>query len=278
MINVAVIDSGIDSSHPDLNVIMSVPFGNLPDGEDKDGHGTHVAGIIGAIDNDIGVVGVYPGAPLWSLRVSNTATVTAVPVLDALQYVYDHANVIRVCNMSFGFPMVISAMNTAVDNCVRRGVVMVAAAGNDAKPATGYSPASASLAIGVAAMADSDGRPGGLGPATSAGPDDTFATFSNFDATVTVIAPGVDIRSILPGGTYGLNSGTSMAAPHGAGYCALLLDPTTIFGKNNRNLIFPFSPGAPPSMAAYLRSIATERIKGINGDPLTYPMVNFRVQ
>jgi prepilin-type N-terminal cleavage/methylation domain-containing protein len=279
MINVAVMDSGIDSSHPDLNVVMSLGFGGFPDGEDQDGHGTHVAGIIGAIDNDIGVVGVYPGAPLWSLRVLDTTGAGKSNItLEALDYVYAHANVIRVCNMSFGSAAVDPPVNAAVDKCVKQGVVMVAAAGNDAKPASGYSPASASLVICVAAMADSDGRPGALGPATTAGPDDTFATFSNFDKTVTVIAPGVDILSTLPGGSYGLKNGTSMAAPHVAGYCALLLDPTTIFGRNNRNLFFPFSPDTPPNMAAYLRSIATERIKGINGDPLTYPMVNFRVQ
>jgi subtilisin len=279
MINVAVMDSGIDSSHPDLNVIMSVPFGGLPDGEDENGHGTHVAGIAGAIDNDIGVVGVYPGAPLWSLRVLDaTGTGSFIWVLDALQYVYDNANVIRVCNMSFGAAAVIQPVNNAVDNCVRRGVVMVAAAGNSSQPASGWTPASASLVICVAALADSDGLPGALGPVTSAGPDDTFADFSNFDKTITVIAPGVDILSTIPGGGYDIESGTSMAAPHVSGYCALLLDPTTIFGKNNRNLLFPFSPGAPSTMRSYLRSIATERIPGINGDPLSYPLVNFRVQ
>jgi len=155
---------------------------------------------------------------------------------------------------------------------------MVAAAGNSSEPASGWSPASASLVICVAALADSDGQPGALGPVTSAGPDDTFADFSNFGSAVTVIAPGVDILSTIPGASYDVESGTSMATPHVSGYCALLLDPTTIFGKNNRNLFFPFSPGAPTNMRSYIRSIATERIKGINGDPLTYPMVNFRVQ
>jgi subtilisin len=193
-------------------------------------------------------------------------------------YVYDNSNVIRVANMSLGVSSVVPILNFFVDACVAKGVVMVASAGNDSKPASGYSPASASLVICVAAMADSDGRPGALGPVTSAGADDTFATFSNFDSTVTVIAPGVDILSTIPGGGYDLMNGTSMAAPHVSGYCALLLDPTTIFGKNNRNLLFPFRPGAPPTMASYLRTIATERIKGINGDPLSYPMVNFHVQ
>ncbi|MBM3997349.1 MAG: hypothetical protein FJ303_24850 [Planctomycetes bacterium] len=278
-IHVAVIDSGIDSKHPDLNVVRSVPFNGLPDGEDGTGHGTHVAGSIGARHNNAGVVGVYPGAPLWSLRIFDSAgSTTTQALLDSLAYVYDNANVIRVCNMSLGTGAIIKSVNDFVDTCAKRGVIMIAAAGNSGAPASGWTPASASLVVCVGALADSDGRSGGLGGVTSAGPDDTFADFSNYDYAVHVVAPGVDIYSTLPGGTYGIKSGTSMAAPHVAGYCALLLDPRTNFGLSSRNLVYNVRPPVASKMAGFLRQIATEQIPGILGDPLYYPMVNFHVQ
>src|ERR1043166_5352511 len=253
-VHVAVIDTGIDVNHPDLNVVVNQPFNGYPP-IDEHGHGTHVAGIIAARANNLGVVGVYPGAPLWALRITDASGSYAYTTLaDALFYVFTHSDRIRVANMSIGGPTSV-IINAMVDACVDNGTIMVSAAGNAKSNASTFSPASAAKTICVAAMADSDGRPGALGAATSAGNDDTFATFSNWGTTVAVIAPGVDITSTWPHNSYAVLSGTSMACPHVAGMCALLLDPTTSFGTNNRNL-FINSPRSLANMTGpYLRSI-----------------------
>lgn len=279
MLTIAIMDGGVQSSHPDLNVVRSVGFGGLPNGEDGDGHGTHVAGVAAARDNRFGVRGTYPGAPIWSLKVLDaTGSGTLLGVLEGLLYVFDNAGTIRVCNMSFGPPITIPIMDFFVDACALNGVVMVCAAGNDGKPASSSSPGSSNYIVNVAALADSDGRPGRLGPTTGSGPDDTFATFSDWDFKVTVVAPGVNILSTSLNGGYTTSSGTSSSSPNVAGIVALLLDPTTQFGRNERNLFYQSRPGISTTMAAYLRSIATEQIPGILGDPLSYPIVNFKVQ
>lgn len=239
---IAIMDSGIDSGHPDLNVINSIGFG-FASGEDGAGHGTHVAGIAAAIDNNIGVVGVAPGARLWSLRVLDSTGAGSSSSIDAAcLYALDNYGAIDVINMSFGGPDVDPVQTALIEELVRRGVIVVAAAGNDAldvgdsRPATPgpqfpQSPADIPGVITVGAMADSDGKPGGLGPPLSdfdpfigpvSDPDDSFAPFSNFGLKVAYVAPGVDILSTLPGGKYGTLSGTSMASPHAAGVFALV--------------------------------------------------------
>jgi prepilin-type N-terminal cleavage/methylation domain-containing protein len=213
---IAVIDTGIDGSHPDLTVARSLGFG-YPNGNDGNGHGTHVAGIIAARQNNQGVVGVFPGARLWSLRVIGpSGSGTYSDLARALQYVIANANQIGVANISLGGPYS-KMINDLVDSCANAGVVMVVAAGNEKRDARLSSPASAAKAVTVAALADTDGKYGGTGRATSYGKDDTFATFSNYGAGVDAIAPGVNIISTLPRNRYGSLSGTSMATPHVAG-------------------------------------------------------------
>lgn len=278
-INIAIMDGGVDRHHPDLNVVYNYSFGGIPIPDDQDGHGTHVAGIAAARDNNRGVVGVYPGAPIWNLRVLDaTGNGTLLGVLEGLYFVYLNADKIKVCNLSFGPPVVVPIMDFFVDGCALNGVVMVGAAGNDGKPASSSSPGSSNFIVNVAALADSDGRPGGLGKATVDGPDDTYALFSDWDYKVTVIAPGVNILSTYLGGGYAYDTGTSMSAPFVAGTVALLLDPNTTFGKNERNLILRRRPPIARDMPQYMRSIATEQIPGILGDTLKYPLVNFKVQ
>lgn len=222
-VDIAIIDTGIDLKHPDLNVFKHVTFvKGTKTGNDDNGHGTHVAGISAAKDNSIGVVGVAPDARLWAVKVLNrNGSGFLSDVIKGIDYVTANAAQIEVANMSLGCECSSSALNTAITNSVAKGVTYVVAAGNSAKDAGTFSPANHPDVIAVSAIADSDGKCGGLGPSTPYGADDTFASFSNFGSVVDVAAPGVQIYSTYKSGTYATLSGTSMASPHVAGVAAL---------------------------------------------------------
>jgi subtilisin family serine protease len=277
-VDVAVIDSGIDS-HPDLNVAggVSCISGNVSYADDND-HGTHVAGTIGALDNADGVVGVAPGARLWAVKVLDAdGSGWWSEVICGLDWVAANSDTIDVANMSLGGGGTDSAcaanpLHDAICRVVNVGVPVVVAAGNSGQDAAGAVPAAYDEVITVSALVDTDGKPGRLGEATSAGADDTLATFSNFGADVDIAAPGVRIYSTVPGG-YARFSGTSMASPHVAGAAALYL------AKN---------PGATPAQVKTALRNAREAIAlpndrdGINegvlnagdGPAPTAPVVN----
>jgi subtilisin family serine protease len=221
--DIAILDTGIDLNHPDLNVYAQKTFvAGTSTASDDNGHGTHVAGIAAAMDNSIGVVGVAPGARLWAVKVLDKSGAGALSdVIAGIDYITAHANEIDVVNMSFGCQCESTALNSAVNNAVSAGITFVAAAGNSGTDASTFYPASNPNVIAVGAIADSDGKCGGLGPSTQYGNDDTFATFSNYGPKVSIAAPGVNILSTYYGGTYTTLSGTSMAAPHVAGAAAL---------------------------------------------------------
>ena len=240
-VDVAIIDSGIDADHPDLNVAGGVNcVGNRGGFADTDSHGTMVAGLVGAIDNAIGVVGVAPGARVWAVRVTsgNGGQITDRRLLCGLEWVAANAHIIDVANMSLrGVTKLESdtcespnrkaaALHQAVCRLVELGVVVVVAAGNDTSDVAGVVPARFPEVITVSAISDSDGMPGGLGGAPVCLPgenDDTFATFSNFGLEVDVAAPGSCITSTHPDGLYAFNSGTSFATPLVSGAAALYL-------------------------------------------------------
>jgi subtilisin family serine protease/sugar lactone lactonase YvrE len=233
--DVAVIDTGIDYTHPDLNVAgrtSCVPgvkeeFKSCVDesGADGNGHGTHVAGTIGALDNGEGVVGVAPGARLWAVKVMNDEGLGYESwIAGGVDWVTAHASQIEVANMSLECECQMPALDTAINKSVEAGVVYTVAAGNKGADAKYFSPASNPNAITVSALGDYDGKPGGEAEATCLnwGEDDHLAAFSNYGKGVDVAAPGVCIESTWPGGGYKTLSGTSMASPHAAGAAALL--------------------------------------------------------
>jgi len=226
-VDIAIMDTGIDLDHPDLNVvnytyckIQGVCLNNNSGADDGNSHGTHVAGTAAAIDNNSGVVGVAPGARLWAVKVlENDGTGYGSQIIAGVDYVTQHADEIEVANMSLTGSGSFQALDDAIESAVTAGVVFTLAAGNNSRDVENYFPAGHPNAITVSALEDSDGQPGGL----SGSWDDTFAYFSNYGSGVDIMAPGRNIRSTVPGGGLGTKSGTSMAAPHVAGAAALYL-------------------------------------------------------
>ncbi|MGI5519917.1 S8 family peptidase [Micromonospora sp. CA-259024] len=231
-VDVAVIDTGVDLDHPDLNV-YTTGAKNCSTGrtaDDGNGHGTHVAGTIGALDNSTGVVGVAPGARIWPVRVlSNSGSGSFSDIICGIDYVTANADKIEVANMSLGGSGSDSAcgsnkdaMHEAICRSVAAGVTYVVAAGNSSADSSTFVPAAYDEVITVSALADFNGLPGGGAAATCRSDvDDTLADFSNYGADVDLIAPGVCIESTWKGGGYDTISGTSMASPHVAGGAAL---------------------------------------------------------
>jgi subtilisin family serine protease len=232
-VDVAVIDTGIDLDHPDLNVYTAGAM-NCSTGRsanDGNGHGTHVAGTIAALDNTAGVVGMAPGARLWPVRVLNNAgSGSWSDVICGVDYVTAHASEIEVANMSLGGSgsdqdacgTDRDALHEAICAAVGAGVTFVVAAGNETDNAANHVPAAYDEVITVSALADFNGRPGGgAAPTCRSDVDDTLADFSNFGSDVDLIAPGVCINSTWKRAGYNTISGTSMASPHVAGGAAL---------------------------------------------------------
>jgi hypothetical protein len=251
---VAIIDSGVDTSHRDLtpnldlaNAYNCVDPGTAP--EDDNGHGTHVAGIAAAAFNadGYGLVGVAPEASILPLKAFDASgqgsTSWILCALDRLAQVVTAAPMPTALNMSFADTggdtncddgIVSDDLHEALCDVVAVGeaagapVVPVAAAGNSDVDAAGTIPAAFHDVITVSALADHDKEPGGAAGCVYVTMlfnyecDDTLASFSNFGTVVDVAAPGVNIYSTVPGGHDSL-SGTSMSAPHVTGVVALML-------------------------------------------------------
>ena len=233
-VDVAVLDTGVDLDHPDLNV-FTAGARNCSTGrsaDDGNGHGSHVAGTIGAVDNGDGVVGVAPGARIWPVRVlNNQGSGSFASIICGIDYVTAHAGEIEVANMSLGGAGTDDrncglsnndALHQAICRSVAAGVTYAVAAGNESDNAANHVPAAYDEVITVSAVADFNGLPGGgAAPTCRADVDDTFADFSNFGPDVDLIAPGVCILSTYRNGTFATLSGTSMATPHVSGGAAL---------------------------------------------------------
>jgi len=240
-LDVAVMDTGIQSSHPDLNVVHAVGFADLGlNGEDWNGHGTHVAGILGALDNNIGVVGVAPGVRLWSVQVLGPTQSSWNNFFAGMDYIAQHTDEISVVNASLSNngigPPPESAIRQAISNLVSQGVVFITCAGNGATDIYGpdatfgtdddFLPAAVPEAMTVSAMGDADGLPGNdhIAPTSCFSQSVVTNHFVNSPgAAIDVVAPGVNIYSTWIGSTYTTQSGTSMAAPHVAGLVVLYI-------------------------------------------------------
>jgi subtilisin len=243
-VDVAVMDSGIDRAHPDLNVAggFSCVLGKSAL-SDRAGHGTAAAGVIGALDNQRGVVGVAPGARLWSIRVlSDVGEASLANMLCGVDVALLNAHRLEVVNISIGIYEPLQEDRCGIDEdldidplhlvtclLVPAGVVVVVSAGNESQDVTYSLPARYDQVLAVSALSDFDGSPGGLGmppencPNGSDGQDDdAFADFSNFGEKIDFIAPGVCLLTTVSGNRYLPATGTSFAAPLVAGAAALV--------------------------------------------------------
>jgi subtilisin family serine protease len=257
--DIAVIDTGIDTKHPDLNVAGGVNCSTGTNYEDGNGHGAHVAGTAAALDDGTGVVGVAPGARLWAVRVlDETGNGSWSSVICGVDWVTAHAADIEVANLSLAGSgdsgnCTDGGLRQAICRSVEAGVTYVVAAGNSRVDVSSQVPASFPEVITVSALADFDGLPGGLGKATCrTDRDDTLAAFSNYGTGVDLIAPGVCINSTWKGGGYNVISGTSMASPHVTGAAALYLSD---------------HPGATPAVVAGALKAAGNLLWNATGDP-----------
>ncbi len=206
-IKVAIIDTGIDLKHPDLKDNIKGGYNAIypwKSPKDDNGHGTHVAGIVAALNNTIGVVGVGPQIDLYAVKVLNAAgTGYLSDVIEGLDWAIQ--NGMQVVNMSLGTSQDVQSFREAVQRVHQAGIVQVAAAGN-----TGGSvvyPAAYPEVIAVSATDQND----------------QIASWSSRGPEVDLAAPGVNIYSTYKGSSYKTLSGTSMSAPHVAGTAALVL-------------------------------------------------------
>jgi subtilisin family serine protease len=213
-VKVAVVDTGINLSHPDLAANIKGNYNAIntkKTGNDDNGHGTHVAGIIAALDNNIGVVGVAPKASLYAVKVLNASgSGTLAGLVKGIQWSIDHD--MDVINMSLGFGTAtedqLTPLHDVIADAVAANITVVAAAGNDPTHFTEL-PGRYPEVFSVAAV-NSDGA----------------LAYFNSTGKIDFSAPGVSVYSSYKK-SYATLSGTSMATPHVAGAAALIISRTS---------------------------------------------------
>lgn len=210
-VTVAVLDSGIDAGHPEFagRLVGGISFvGGSAGPADDYGHGTHVAGLVGALaNNGVGIAGVAPNVKIMPIKVlDRNGMGTLDSVLSGIEAARDAGA--RVINMSLASPISSSAQDYAIAECVKAGMIVVAAAGNEGTDSPSF-PAGSPGVIAVGSTSTSDRR----------------SSFSNGGSHVRIVAPGEDIASTYPreSGSYVMKNGTSMATPIVAGVIAAML-------------------------------------------------------
>jgi len=216
-IRVAILDTGIDLNHPDLqdnvkgyiNLIRPHKSGN-----DNNGHGTHVAGIVAAVDNDIGVIGTGPDISLYAVKILNKKGIGWLSdLIDALSWCIN--NNMQVINMSFGSPDDNQSFYEAIIKVNQAGIVQVASAGNEGEvDGEIMYPAKYPETIAVSAIDRHS----------------NFASFSSYGPEIDLAAPGVNIKSTYKKHSYKKLDGTSMSAAHVTGTVALILTTYPTWG------------------------------------------------
>ncbi|MCF6410094.1 S8 family peptidase [Pseudalkalibacillus salsuginis] len=211
-IKIAVMDTGIDQSHPDLKVAGGTSFINEESHyNDLNGHGTHVAGIISAEQNTIGTLGVAPEASVYAVKVlDKDGNGSQASVISGLEWAIK--NDIDIINLSLTSPQGSYALKTMMDHVYEKGILIVAASGNGTQHTSGldnvHYPARYDSVIAVGSI----------------NKDKKRSSFTRYGPTLELSAPGHEIISSFIGGKYTVNSGTSMAAPHVAGALALYME------------------------------------------------------
>jgi subtilisin family serine protease len=211
-IKVAVVDTGIDFNHPDLKdrIKDGVNFttSDLKDYMDRNGHGTHCAGVVAASLNNVGIVGVAPEADLYAIKVLSDEGKGQVGwMVQAINWCIE--NGIHIMSMSLGTNQDSKEMYDAIKRAHDKGIIIVCAAGNDSQGDSVNTidyPAKYKETISVAAIDVKQ----------------SIGSFSSRGAEVEVSAAGVEVFSTYPNGRYAKLSGTSMATPHIAGAVALI--------------------------------------------------------
>ena len=231
-VTLAVIDTGIDYNHPDLSGKVLAGYNYVSgnsDPYDDNGHGSHVAGLAAAMtNNSVGVAGVDWQARILPLKVlDSSGSGYDSDIASAIRYAAD--NGAEVINMSLGGSDSSTTLQNAVNYAYGKGVVIVAAAGNDGSSSVSY-PAAYNGVIAVGATDSSNQR----------------ADFSNYGSRLDLVAPGVSVLSTYPGNRYQSMSGTSMSSPIVAGGACLML------------AAFPGYAGKPDDVAGKLTSTATD--------------------
>jgi subtilisin family serine protease len=273
-VDVAVFDTGIDNTHPDLNVVQMADFtGEGRNGFDWNGHGTGVAGILGAIDNIFGVFGTAPNVRLWSIQVIGRVNSAWANFIAGCDYVIQRADKISVANASMGpvagsLNLPYEATHESVSNVVSKGIVFVAAAGNNGEDITGVdgvwgvNPTNGLSDDFIPAACPEVAAVSAMDPVTNVLP--SWSNHSSINkvpryvisagAGIDVAAPGVNIYSTWPTDTNGYTfmNGTSAASPHVAGLVALYI----AMHERATNAAGVYAIRRPSSMPPYLRGTA----------------------
>ena len=282
-VKVALIDTGIDYTHPDLIGVYAGGYNvraGTTDPMDDNGHGTHCSGILAATGSAKGIYGTAPGVSLYGVKVlSSTGDGRVSDVVDGIAWAKN--NHMKVASMSLGLGEDSQALHDAIDQATKSGMLIVAAAGNSGVPSgagdTMSYPAKYDGVLAVAAVNKYNHR----------------AFWSSTGGQLGVSAPGVNVKSSIPGAQYATYSGTSMATPHVAGVAALvfsahpswtntqvrmqIVNTSTPLGTSwfyGAGLVNASAAVGDAAMAPQVTSVATADVQGIETDGLPFSWAN----